>query len=109
MIVARSLKKIVSTGLLPFAQKGTLNAALAQKYGKGEREHLKKKAWTLTDDEQPSGRGAKEPTKKKGTGATVVTELLMPSPPAVLQMNQSTEGQSQTNTDSNATFQGTTP
>ena len=130
--------------LLPFAQKGTLNAALTQKYGKGEREHLKKKAWTPTDDEQPSSRGAKDLTKKKGTEATVVPESVsLPPLPPVLQMDKPTEDQckyanltsltscnlsfsfhvgaaeginnvnqslhdSQSNTDSSATFQGIT-
>ena len=78
--------------LLPFAQKGILNAAQTQQYGKGEREHLKKKAWTPTDDEQPSGRGAKDQIKKKGTGATVVPEpVSLPPLPPVLQMEKPTE------------------
>jgi len=42
--------------LLPFAIKGTLHVALNNKYGKGEREHIQKKAWTPTDVEDSSGK-----------------------------------------------------
>lgn len=71
--------------------------ALNNKYGKGEREHIQKKAWTPTDVEDSSGKSAQKgkqtkETEKLGTRQSVP----LPSPPSVLrdqEMNLSTETQ----------------
>ena len=84
--------------LLPFAVKGTLHVALNNKYGKGEREHIQKKAWTPTEVENSSSRttGKGNQTKETDTREGERQVVPVPLPPTVLrdqEIDHSTETQ----------------